>query len=200
MQKNLSDEPRARVFISCGQSKGTDEEVTASAVAGRLEKLGFDPYVAVQEQTLRGLKENIFEQLAKSEYYIFVDFKREELRKQLLRFVEDRYFRTKSLLLRRTSIFPCWLSRNWESARRWIIRFLQANAISFTDRSLLPNVIADKVQGRGWDPHWRTIWCSNVSRSSSATPPEWSALLGRNLDTSKADFSTLMCATDTATK
>jgi len=21
--------------------------------------------------------------------------------------------------------------------------------------SLLPNVIADKVQGRGWDPHWR---------------------------------------------
>src|ERR1022692_4579924 len=63
----------------CGQSKGTNEEVTASAVAGRLQKLGFDPWVAVREQTLRGLKENIFEQLAKSEYYIFVDFKREEL-------------------------------------------------------------------------------------------------------------------------
>src|SRR5438477_12554495 len=73
------DEPRARVFISCGQSRGSDEESTASDIATRLRELGFDPYIAVQEQTLRGLKENIFEQLAKSEYFVFVDFKREQL-------------------------------------------------------------------------------------------------------------------------
>jgi len=44
-----------------------------------MDKLGFDPYVAVQEQTLRGLKENIFRQLSYSQYFIFVDFKREKL-------------------------------------------------------------------------------------------------------------------------
>jgi len=117
MQKNLSDEPRARVFISCGQSKGTDEEVTASAVAGRLEKLGFDPYVAVQEQTLRGLKENIFEQLAKSEYYIFVDFKREELAKTTPPVCRGSLFSHQEFALASYSIFPCWLSRNWESSK-----------------------------------------------------------------------------------
>ena len=33
----------------------------------------------MDEQTLRGLKENIFPQLQDSEYFVFVDFKREKL-------------------------------------------------------------------------------------------------------------------------
>src|SRR5438552_16045162 len=70
---------RARVFISCGQSKHSDEVETAQKIARRLQELGFDPWLAVEEQTLRGLKENIFSQLEKSEYFIFVDFKRERL-------------------------------------------------------------------------------------------------------------------------
>src|SRR5260370_18122380 len=69
--------PRARVFISCGQQP--DEATIAREIGLRLEALGYDPYIAVREQTLRGLKENIFDQLSKSEYFVFVDFKREEL-------------------------------------------------------------------------------------------------------------------------
>ena len=57
--------PRARVFISCGQSKKSDEAQVASEIGARLRELGFDPYIAVAEQTLRGLKENVFEQLRK---------------------------------------------------------------------------------------------------------------------------------------
>ena len=70
---------RARVFISCGQSKDTDEPKIAEKISKRLTALGFDPYVAVAQQSLRGLKENIFEQLSRSEYFLFVDFKRERL-------------------------------------------------------------------------------------------------------------------------
>jgi hypothetical protein len=36
-----------------------------------------------------------------------------------------------------------------------IIAFLQTNAYSFADRSILPDSIVAKVQERGWDPHWR---------------------------------------------
>jgi hypothetical protein len=36
-------EQRARVFISCGQAKGTDEERIAAEIARRLEELGFYP-------------------------------------------------------------------------------------------------------------------------------------------------------------
>jgi hypothetical protein len=70
---------RARVFISCGQTKDSDELETAHKIRERLKELGFDPYIAVEEQTLRGLKENIFPQLQDSEYFVFVDFKREKL-------------------------------------------------------------------------------------------------------------------------
>jgi hypothetical protein len=55
MHTNRANTRRATVFISCGQAKGTDEEATASAVASRLRELGFDAYIAVQEQTLRGI-------------------------------------------------------------------------------------------------------------------------------------------------
>jgi hypothetical protein len=65
---------RARVFISCGQSKGTSEIDIAHRIAERLEEEGFDPYVAVEEQTLVGLTENIFGRLRNSEYFLFVDF------------------------------------------------------------------------------------------------------------------------------
>jgi hypothetical protein len=157
MQKNGLEPPRARVFISCGQSKGTDEEVTASAIAGRLERLGFDPYVAVQEQTLSGLKENIFEQLAKSEYYIFVDFKREELAKTVPQVCRGSLFSHQEFAL--ASYLEIPLLAFQEAGVKQddgILRFLQANAIPFSDRNLLANVIADKVQERGWDPHWRS--------------------------------------------
>jgi hypothetical protein len=70
---------RARVFISCGQTKDSDELETAQKIRDRLQELGFDPYIAVEEQTLSGLKENIFRQLQTAEYFVFVDFKRERL-------------------------------------------------------------------------------------------------------------------------
>jgi hypothetical protein len=73
----MEDRLPARVFISCGQSQGTDEVQVAMDIATEFSRLGFDPYVAVEEQCLRGIKENIFHQLETSEYFVFIDFKRE---------------------------------------------------------------------------------------------------------------------------
>ena len=69
---------RARVFVSCGQNYDEERNI-ALRVRDSLRELGFGPYVAVEEQSLRGLKENLFEQLRRSEYFVFVDFKREQL-------------------------------------------------------------------------------------------------------------------------
>src|SRR5262245_5827304 len=70
---------KARVFISCGQRRDTDEVEVARRIREAFLDAGFDPYVAAKEQTLRGVKENIFRQLASSEYFVFVDFKRERV-------------------------------------------------------------------------------------------------------------------------
>src|SRR5437762_2169844 len=71
--------PQARVFISCGQRPEARETEVAAAVATALADEGFSPYVAVGQQTLQGLKENIFEKIAEAEYFVFIDFCREQL-------------------------------------------------------------------------------------------------------------------------
>jgi hypothetical protein len=150
------ERPRARVFISCGQSRHSDEVATASDLAARLRELGFDPYIAVQEQTLRGIKENIFEQLSKSEYFIFVDFKREQLVVSGPLTCRGSLFSHQELALASYLDIPL-LAFQESGVKRddGILRFLQANATEFTDRHLLSSVIADQVRRRDWDPGWR---------------------------------------------
>lgn len=41
-------------------------------------KLWANPYIAVEEQTLKGFTQNILPRLNESEYYIFIDFRREQ--------------------------------------------------------------------------------------------------------------------------
>lgn len=161
MDEKSEQSPRARVFISCGQTKESDELETAHKIRERLKELGFDPYIAVEEQTLRGLKENIFPQLRDSEYFVFVDFKREQLIPRVAQANQPNFHRG-SLFSHQELALASFLDLELLAFQEkgvkqddGILRFLQANAIPFTDRNLLPNVIADAVRKRNWDPHFR---------------------------------------------
>jgi hypothetical protein len=146
----------ARVFISCGQSKRTDEVETAQRIAKRLRDLGFDPYIAVEEQTLRGLRENIFARLEESEYFVFVDFKREQLAGIDPPLHRGSLFSHQELALASYLELPLVAFQETEvKPEDGMLRFLQANPTRFTDRHSLPNVIADEVRRRGWDPRHR---------------------------------------------
>jgi hypothetical protein len=153
----MSENLRAKVFISCGQSKDTNEPKIARRIADRLSKLGFDPYVAVEEQTLRGVKENIFAQLQSAEYFVFVDFKRERLKTETGK-KEHRgsVFCHQELAIASHLDIPV-LALQEKGVRQLdgLLRFLQANVVPFSDRDTLANVIADKVQERGWEPNWK---------------------------------------------
>jgi hypothetical protein len=163
MKERTDESRRARVFISCGQAKDSDELDTAHKIRGRLEEQGFEPYIAVEEQSLRGLKENIFPQLQNSEYFVFVDFKREQLVRRYKTGNQPRNQEHRGSLfshqeLALASFLDLELIAFQEKGVKrddGILRFLQANAIPFTDRNLLPNVIADEVTRRKWNPHSR---------------------------------------------
>jgi len=156
---------RARVFISCGQSKESTEVETARSIAKRLQELGFDPYIAVEEQTLSGLRENLFRRLQDSEYFIFVDFKREKVvprghRRSPIRLSNLQHrgslFSHQELAIASYLNIPVMaFQENGVKPDDGIIRFLQTNATPFSDRHLLPNVIADEVQERKWNPYSR---------------------------------------------
>jgi hypothetical protein len=149
MAQNL----RAKVFISCGQRKESDEVAMAQQIAERLEKKEFEPYIAVQQQSLRGLKENIFQELSLSEYFLFVDFKREKITDSIHR---GSLFCHQELAIASFLDIPV-LGFQEQGVRPddGILRFLQANCTPFTDRHTLANVIADKIELAGWNPHWK---------------------------------------------
>jgi hypothetical protein len=155
-------EPRAKVFVSCGQSKQTDEIEVARRVADRLHGLGYEAYAAVEEQTLKGLKENIFRQLETSEYFIFIDFKRERL------VIEGHDLHRGSVFCQQELAIASFLGLDADiialqekgvKPEDGIIRFLQANVISFSDRDTLHNVIADLTKQRGWNPAYKRALC-----------------------------------------
>jgi hypothetical protein len=156
----------ARVFISCGQQKDTDEARIAEKIGDLLYRMGFDPYIAVQEQTLRGIKENIFRRLEESEYLIFVDFKRDRLCRIKGVDIEDAgehrgsLFSNQELAIATYLDIECMAFQE-QGVRKLdgVLRFIQANCVPFTDRSSLPQQIAEKAQekiaNQTWNPHWR---------------------------------------------
>lgn len=150
----ISDELKAKVFISCGQKKGTDEITIARAIAGRLADLGFEFYIAVEEQSLKGVRENIFAQLESSEYFLFIDFKREQIEGGPLH--RGSLFSHQELALASSLGLPVVaFQENGVKEQDGLMRFMQTNSTRFDDRSGLPDMVVDKVKGFGWSPRWK---------------------------------------------
>jgi hypothetical protein len=145
---------KAKVFISCGQRRDSEEVEVARAIAKVLEDLGFDPYMAIQEQTLRGLRENIFCQLTTSEYFLFVDFPREKF--------ADNSERRGSLFSHQELAIASYLDlpviafqQKGVKQLDGMLGILQANAITFDDAKKLPEMVRQEVNKAGWRADWK---------------------------------------------
>jgi len=68
----------ARVFISCGQRSNREKNI-GKAVKQHFTERGFETYLAESVHSSEALTENIFRFLEASEYFVFVDFRREEI-------------------------------------------------------------------------------------------------------------------------
>lgn len=66
----------AKVFISCGQRPGRESEVSTH-LKTFFETKGYEPYVAIQVQTILDLNSGIIGALKQCDYYVFVNFARE---------------------------------------------------------------------------------------------------------------------------
>jgi hypothetical protein len=68
----------ARVFISCGQGAEREREI-GKFVEDFFKGRGFETYFAERVHSPDALTENIFKFLRNSEYFIFIDFKRDSI-------------------------------------------------------------------------------------------------------------------------
>src|SRR5437773_12304267 len=71
---------RTLIFVSCPQAN-EEERKLASNVRKLLESRGYETYIAVESQSLRGIVEGIYPQIEKAEYFLSIDLARDKLEK-----------------------------------------------------------------------------------------------------------------------
>ncbi len=164
---------KARVFLSCGQCKGTDEPEIAHRIRDRLEGLGFECYIAVDDQSPLGLRESIFRQLELSDYFILIDFRREKLPDGTYR---GSLFSNQELGIASFLQVPLLVLQE-EGVKQLdgMIGAIQANAPTFYDRSMLPDRIADSVNEKLKSGGW-SVATRNQLLLKAAEPPFVDAL------------------------
>ena len=156
---------KARVFLSCGQSKSSDEPALAEKIAQRINGLGFDCYVALAEQSLRGLRENIFGQLESSDFFVFIDFKRDELKSGGgTPICRGSLFSHQELAIASFLEIPALLfQERGVKPLDGMLGAMQANNHEFSDRAMLPSFVADHVAGKLREKEWRTDTRNSLS-------------------------------------
>ncbi len=143
---------RARVFISCGQADG-EERDTAVKIARMLEhEYGFEPYVAGEQVSFSGVKEAIFRQLPESEYFLFIDFPRDELPDG---FCRGSLFSNQELAIA-AYLDLDFLGFRHRSVRPFdgLLKFVQADIPVFDNVAQLPQLVRDAVQSK-WHADWK---------------------------------------------
>jgi hypothetical protein len=150
---------RAKVFVSCGQKEGSHERAIASRIADALTELGFSPYIAFTEQTLSGLKENIFVHLESSEYFLFIDFKRDRLDGCDV-VHRGSLFSNQELAIASFLHLPAIvLQESGVKVRDGMMGAFQANALIFQDSEELPSlvreIVGQKIANGEWSPGWK---------------------------------------------
>ena len=71
---------KARVFISCGQRTDREKKI-GFEVLNYFKERGFETYFAEKVHSPKALTEHIFTFLRESEYFVFIDFKRDKISK-----------------------------------------------------------------------------------------------------------------------
>ncbi len=124
------------------------------------------PYIAIKEQITKGLKENIFERLEKSEYIIFIDFKREIIGEKIVDVIlrKKQYCRVpianQELAIASYIDLPIVAFQEQGIKKRdGILDVIQVNPESFASRAGLVqkvvSLVEDKTSKGEWSPKWR---------------------------------------------
>jgi hydroxymethylpyrimidine pyrophosphatase-like HAD family hydrolase len=179
---------KARVFISCGQHHQQEKDM-ANRVKYELESRGYQTYVAVQQQSLRGVTENIFSRLKEYEYFLFIDFKRERLINENGKAIADKHgkkiyrgslFSHQELAiaayLQQTTTLPEIIAFQEKGVRPLdgILGFVQANPDTFENENELVARVVKRLKGSQWTSTWQNrleLRRDDVNEFDDATQP-----------------------------
>ena len=139
----------ARVFISCGQRDG--ERQVAQEVAQWFSARGFRPYVALEAQSIQDVNSGIIAELRRSDYYVFIDFRRELLQDGEQNLYRGSLFSHQELAIAYAMGFEhAVFFRECDVKLEGVCAYMASNATPFESGSEVPDLVANAVTRRGW--------------------------------------------------
>ncbi len=144
----------ARVFISCGQREKREKDI-AQRLWTMLSDKGYEPYIATKQHTSEGFKENIFRKLEHSEYFLFIDFKREKLKTKKKDCRGSLFSHQELAVASYLGLDLLVFQEKGVEEYPGIMKFVMANPITFTSDDDLFKKIENEIDTAGWKPYWR---------------------------------------------
>jgi hypothetical protein len=147
------------VFLSSGQSSRDDsnlsERQTVLSVKTALEAEGFTVWTAFTKHDAKSLKELIFPQLADSDYFVFLDFKREPLSSDEHAICRGSLFSHQEFGIAAFLDLPiaCFHEQGVEELMG-IRGAIAANSTPFTDRRQLAATVVQEIRNRLKEGDW----------------------------------------------
>jgi len=156
-----------KIFISCGQLKNEERQI-ATEISKWLRRKGFDPYVAIQTQSIQDVNSGIIGKLKEADYYIFIDFKREKIGRAKDRGPEYRgsLFTHQELAITYLLGFKNAIFLRERNVRlEGIGQYLLTNADSFRSKDDVLPLIRKKISRLGWYKDYSRHFVVSISNS-----------------------------------
>lgn len=157
-----------KVFISCGQ-KSEEEKDIANNIASWFRDQGFDPYIAIEVQSILDLNGGVIGELKTSDYYLFINFRREKILSDDGNFYRGSVYTNQELAIAYTMGFDKIIFLNQVDARReGMFASIVSNTPEFASFDELLSNVKKAVNKAQWDPNYsRNLVMSNLHWSSS---------------------------------
>lgn len=162
-----------KIFISCGQSNKYEKKV-AKEISGWLITQGFNPYVAVQTQSILEINSDIINELKSSDFYLFINFKRERIIKTPKDLHKKATYRGSVFTNQELSIaysmgFEKMIFVNQKNVKRdGIFGYIVSNTPEFKKYNEVLKIVQDTIVASNWDPLYsRNLFCQNLCWSNT---------------------------------
>ena len=133
-----------KVFISCGQATPEERDIAAEIHSWFRER-GFAPYVAIQTQSIQDVNSGIINELRTSDYYVFIDFRREQLCSEREETWRGSLFTNQELAIAYILGFNNVIFLQEEGIKlEGLLRYMGSNASRFANKRDVPELVASK--------------------------------------------------------
>lgn len=146
-----------KVFISCGQASD-DERKVASDLNSWFSDEGYNPYLAIETQSILDLNAGIIDQLKTSDFYLFINFKREKLSDDNGGLYRGSLFTNQELAISYALRFEKMLMLNQKGVKHeGMHKFMVSNIPEFADPEEVVDEVKKAVQKANWSPTYSRL-------------------------------------------